>query len=169
MVSAVRGGSDERDGQGGRGGPGPTDANASAAARRDRRGQLVLAGSVALAVAVVGVAVLLNAAMFTDAVTAADRPREATASAETYRQVVEADLARLVDEAGDDGPPDAEALRRNVSTYRDRMALSAARSASASLDVRLVDASPPTYTFVFTFDTPELRYRTELTVRWRPP
>lgn len=131
----------------------------------DGRGQLVLAGSVVLAVAVVGVAVLLNAAMYTDAVATDDRSRDAVASAETYRHVVEADLQRLVDETGgDEGAPAVDVLRTNVTTYRDRVARSAARSASASLDVRLVDASPPTYTFAFSFDAPTLHYRTTVSI-----
>lgn len=131
----------------------------------DGRGQLVLAGSVVLAVAVVGVAVLLNAAMYTDAVAADDRSGDAVSAAETYRRVVEADLQRLVDEtAGGDGAPAVDDLRANVTTYRDRMARSAARSASASMDVRLVDASPPTYTFAFAFDTPTLHYRTTISI-----
>lgn len=134
------------------------------------RGQLVLAGSVVVAVAVIGVAVLLNGAMYSDAVAGDDRPREAVRSAETYERVVAADLHRLVNTTGGaDGPPAVPVLRRNVSIYQDRLAASAARSASASLDVRLVRADPPQYTFVFVFDTPELHYRSDVTVAWGAP
>ena len=141
----------------------------TAGAIADRRGQLVLAGSVAVAVAVVGVAVLLNAAVYTDAAAVDDRPREATAAAERYREVVETDLRRLVNETGGEGLPSEAALRSNVSTYSDRVARSAARSAEASLDVRLVDAMPPAYTLVMTFDAPSLHYRTTIEVRGGTP
>ena len=144
---------------------GGEDGSAAGRSVADRRGQLVLAGSVAIAVVVVGVAVLLNAGTYTDAATVADRPGEATATAERYRQVVEADLRRLVDATGGAGPPAEAALRRNVSTYGDRIGRSAAASAGASIDLRLVDASPPEYAFVFTFDAPSLHYRTTIEVR----
>lgn len=127
-------------------------------AQAGRRGQLILAGSVAIAVAVLGAAVLLNAAMYTDSMASADRPRS-VAAAERYEQTVENDLRRLVAET--DG---AAELRRNVTAYDERIALAAARSASASLEVELVGSSPSSYTFSFSFVTPRLDYRTTMTI-----
>lgn len=126
--------------------------------RTGHRGQLLLAGSVAIAVAVLGAAVLLNAAMYTDSVASADTPRS-VAAAERYERTVETDLRRLVADTDNVG-----ALRRNVTAYDERMALAAARSASASLEVALVDSSPSSYTFSFSFVTPDLDYRTTMTV-----
>jgi len=123
------------------------------------RGQLLLAGSVVLAVAVLGVAVLLNASMYAGAGMAGEHPAAATESAGQYESLVEADLHRLVNDTADE-----DALRANVTTYADRLARVAARSDGAVLDVRLVSTSPSAYAFEFSYVSPKLTYRTTLSI-----
>lgn len=134
------------------------------------RGQLVLAGSVAIAVAILAVGVVLNAGTYAGAVAGNDHTVETVGSARAYERTANAGLERLVTETGDDdAPPTEAALRRNVSTFHEQLALSAARSAGATLGLRLDVVDGNRYVFVYTFDTPDLRYRTTVTVEWGPP
>lgn len=123
------------------------------------RGQLLLAGSVVIAVAVLGVAALLNASMYAGAGTSGTGSTAAVESADRYESVVESDLRRLVNETATE-----EDLRANVTTYADRLARVASRSDGAVVDVRFVGASPSRYAFEFTYVTPELTYRKTLSI-----
>lgn len=127
--------------------------------RGDDRGQLVLAGSVAIAVVVVAAVVLANGTLFVDATTGDAGAQSATAAAATYHRAATADLERLVDETA--GPRTLEAT---VSAYGDHLALAAARSSSATVAISLVDGPPGPYTFAFAFVSPDLTYRTTITI-----
>ncbi|WP_335999247.1 DUF7261 family protein [Halorientalis halophila] len=86
----------------------------------DDRGQLLLVGSVAIALVIVGVVVMVNGMMFDDSIGARDND-DALADAERTIGMIESDLNALAREVRmdtRDGSGDfAPALRRNISLY----------------------------------------------------
>lgn len=134
--------------------------------RSQGRAQLVVAGSVAVAVVIVAVAVLANAALYTGEVASADQSRGDVAAAERYQRIAQTDLGRLVNET-DGGTEEATqaALRNNVSAYAGHLERAAGRSGATSIQLELAAATPPTYRFTFAYDSPSVHYRTTITVR----
>lgn len=130
------------------------------------RGQLVVAGSVVIAVVIVAVAVLTNAALYTEEVASADDSRVEVATAERYQRIAQTDLARVVNETvgGTERAPEA-ALRRNVSAYAGQLERAAGRSVPTAIQIELAAASPPMYRFTFAYDSPSVHYRANITVR----
>lgn len=133
------------------------------------RGQLVVAGSVAIAVAIVAVAVLSNAALYTEEIASVDQSED-VAAAERYQRTAQTDLRRLVNATVRGTEETAEAaLRRNVSAYAGQLERAAGRSGATAIQIELAAASPPTYRLTFVYESPSVQYQSTITVRAEDP
>lgn len=109
----------------------------------DDRGQLILVGAVVLAIAIIGVVVVLNTVLFTENVT--NRAAlESTGDAGEFREVVESDVGPLAARTNRNAtyatPEDArDAVNESVARYGSLVGLSLAQRRPAGVEVRVVE------------------------------
>ncbi|WP_313690856.1 DUF7261 family protein [Halorarum halobium] len=110
---------------------------------RQDRGQLLLVGAVAVAIALLGVAVLFNATIYTESVP--DRGTIAAShDAEGYIEAVRQDTARLMGVLGTDGSVGTAELRGNLTTYNRRLQEVVADGKPAYIQVSLNETDSDT-------------------------
>jgi hypothetical protein len=108
------------------------------------RGQLLLIGAVAIALLIFGLAIVLNAVLYTSTVSP-QAASDGTVNAEMYRDSVDRDVSGLMRSLGNGSDyVNEDAFRSNLTAYEERLSESAATSEPGTISIGYVPSRSTT-------------------------